>query len=277
MPRGRNQLKSQFHDVLRVRFDIIAFGEEDVRRMTEPFVVELDGGLCAQAVRIDAVADLTWAMREMGVGGRPALVVVGGASGMSAADARQLEPLFIDVLAPLAQRLVATVIDGGSDYGVMRLMGSARGEGGWTFPLIGVIVDELADYSSDSGLDAVGLEPNHTHFVLVPGSAWGEEAPWLACLATVIAGSAGSATVLVNGGEIAYNDVRHSIDAGRHVVALDGSGRSADVLAAAMRGESADPTVTALAASGLVHVVDACDRSAFALLLDDVLAGRGVS
>ena len=68
------------------------------------------------------------------------------------------------------------MIDGGSDYGVMRLMGSARGEGGWTFPLIGVIVDGLADYSSDSGLDAVGLEPHHTHFVLVPGSAWGEEA-----------------------------------------------------------------------------------------------------
>ena len=71
--------------------------------------------------------------------------------------------------------------------------------------------------------------------------------------------------------------VRHSIDAGRHVFALDGSGRSADVLAAAVRGEPTDPTVTALAASGLVHSVDAADPDAFALLLNDVLVGKAVS
>ncbi len=245
--------------------------------MEEPFVVELDGGRRARAVRVEAVADLAQAVHELDVGARAAIVVVGGASGMSAAEARRLRPLFSDVLAPLAQRLDVTVIDGGSDTGVMRLMGSARGEGAWRFPLIGVIVDELADYSKWSGVDAVDLEPNHTHFVFVPGAEWGEEAPWLARLATVVAGSEGSATVLVNGGEVAVADVRHSIDAGRHVVVLDGSGRTADALAAAVRGKRADPAVTALAASGLVHAVDAGDRNAFAWLLDDVLAGRAVT
>jgi SLOG in TRPM, prokaryote len=155
-------------------------------------------------------------------------------------------------------------------------MGSARGEGGWHFPLIGVIVDELVKSSSTSRREAVDLEPNHTHFILVPGSKWGEEAPWLARLATAVAGSDGSATVLVNGGEIAMADVRHSIDAGRHVVVLDGSGRTADALAAAVRGDQADPSVTALAASGIVHVVDARDRNELAWLLDDLLAGRAV-
>lgn len=245
--------------------------------MEEPFVVELDGGRRARAVRVDAVADLAQAVHELDIGRRRAIVVVGGASGMSAAEARRLRPLFSDVIAPLAQRLGVTVIDGGSDTGVMRLMGSARGEGSWRFPLIGVIVDELADYSKWSGVDAVDLEPNHTHFVLVPGAEWGEEAPWLARLATVVAGSEGSATVLVNGGEVALADVRHSIDAGRHVVVLDGSGRTADALAAAVRGKRADRTVTALAQSGLVHAVDAGDRNAFAWLLDDVLAGRAVT
>lgn len=244
--------------------------------MDESFVVELDSGRRARAVRVRAIGDLARVVRELEVGGRAALVVVGGASGMSPREIRRLEPLFSDALAPLAQQLGATVIDGGTDTGVMRLMGRARGEGGWQFPLIGVIVDELASHSSTSPSAAIDLEPNHTHFVLVPGSEWGEEASWLARLATVVASSDRSATVLVNGGEIAMADVRHSIDAGRRVVVLDGSGRTADALAAAVRGEQADPAATELAASGIVHVVDARDRNALAWLLDDLLSGRAV-
>jgi SLOG in TRPM, prokaryote len=244
--------------------------------MDEPFVVELDGGRSARAVRVDGADDLAEAVRDLEVGGRPALVIVGGASGMSAIRVRRLRPLFRDVLAPLAQRLSVTVIDGGTDTGVMRLMGSARGDGAWRFPLIGVIVDELAGYTDSRGARAVELEPNHTHFVLVPGSEWGEEAPWLARVATVVAGSERSATVLVNGGEIALTDVQHSIDAGRPVITLDGSGRAADALAGAVRGKRADPVVAALASSELVHAVDARDRNEVAWLLDDVLAGRAV-
>src|SRR5215213_9209770 len=138
--------------------------------VAEPFAIELNGGRRAQAVRVNAAEDLARAVDELDVGGRAVLVVVGGASGMSPRRVRRLRPLFSDVLAPLAQRLSVTVIDGGSDTGVMRLMGSARGAGGWRFPLVGVIVDQLAGYSNASGAYAVDLEPNHTHFVFVPGS-----------------------------------------------------------------------------------------------------------
>jgi hypothetical protein len=244
--------------------------------MNEPFVVELGGSRHARAVRVDDDDDLADAVRELDVGGRPALVVVGGASRMSALAVRRLRPLFRDVLAPLAHRLSLTVIDGGSDTGVMRLMGSARGEGSWRFPLIGVIVDELAAYAESRGARAVELEPNHTHFVLVPGSEWGEEAPWLARVATAVAGLEKSATVLVNGGDIALTDVRHSIEADRPVITLDGSGRAADALAAAVRGKRADPAVAALADSELVYAVDARDRNEVGWLVDDVLAGRVV-
>jgi SLOG in TRPM, prokaryote len=240
----------------------------------EPFTVELDGGRSAQAVRVCAIDDLALAAGKLEVGGRAVLVVIGGASGMSPHETRRLEPLFRGVLAPLAQRLDATVIDGGTDVGVIRLMGTARSEGGWHFPLIGVLVDDLVNCSSTSHAPAVDLEPHHTHFVLVPGSEWGEEAPWLARFATAAAASNGSATVLVNGGEIAVADVRHSIEASRHVAVLDGSGRAADALAAGVRGEWADPSVTALAASGMVHVVDTRDSNELDSLLDDLLTGR---
>jgi SLOG in TRPM, prokaryote len=238
-----------------------------------PFTVELEGGRSVHGVRVDSAADLEQAGEELEVGGRPVLVVVGGASRMSASDARRLAPLFDHVLAPLAQRLGATVIDGGTDTGVMRLMGSARAAGGAGFPLIGVIVQELTDDATHVSVDGVNLEPNHTHFVFVPGSEWGEEAPWLARLATVLSGSEPSATILADGGEIAVEDVRHSVEAGRRVVVLDGSGRTADALAAAVRGKGAHPELAALAASGLVHVVDARDRNSLACLLDDVLSG----
>lgn len=240
----------------------------------EPFTVELDGGRYAQAVRVVAIDDLAVAAHKLEVGGRTALVVVGGASGMSPHETRRLRPVFRDVLAPVAQRLDASVIDGGTDVGVMQLMGSARGEAGSRFPLIGVLVDDLVSCSSTSDAQAVALEPHHTDFVLVPGSEWGEEARWLARLATVVATSHGSATVLVNGGETAVADVRHSVEAGRHVAVLDGSGRTADVLAAAVRGECADPSVTSLAESGLLHVVDSQDRNELACLLEDLLNGR---
>src|SRR5262249_12448895 len=158
-----------------------------------PFTVELHGGRCARAVRVVAIDELALAARKLGVGDGAALVVVGGASGMSPHEIRCLQPLFGGGLAPLAQRLNATVIDGGTDVGVMRLMGTTRDEGGWHFPLIGVLVDKLISGSTPRG-KAVDLEPHHTHFVLVPGSEWGDEAPWLARFATAAAASRGSAT-----------------------------------------------------------------------------------
>ena len=62
--------------------------------MDEPFVVELGDGRSARAVRVDGADDLADAVHELEVGGRPALVVVGGASGMSAIEGRAPSPPF---------------------------------------------------------------------------------------------------------------------------------------------------------------------------------------
>jgi hypothetical protein len=229
------------------------------QRVEQPFALDLGEGTAVPAVRLRTFAELDEAVGRLGLSPQPVLVVVGGASGMQPEEMKRVERLFTDVLAPLAERLGATVVDGGTDAGVMRLMGDARAAGAHTFSLIGAVVDKLADYGGDVAPNAAALEPHHTHFVLVPGSEWGEEAPWLARLASVIAEGHGSATVLVNGGEISWNDVASSVAEGRRVVVLAGSGRAADELAAAETSRA-----QALRESRLVRVVRVTDADAVA-------------
>jgi hypothetical protein len=239
------------------------------------FALDLGHGMAARAVRPLGLDEVDGVPELLGLSAQPVLVVVGGASGMPA-ESPDVGALFTDVLAPLAERVGATVVDGGTDEGVMQLMGSARAAGSLTFPLVGVVVDELAGYGGGRTSDeAVALEPNHTHFVLVPGEEWGDEAPWVARVASAVAADRGSATVLVNGGETAWMDVAHSIEASRAVVVIDGSGRTADEIAAALGGDAiAEPRARELVQSGRIRAVRASDRDDLTQLLDDLLEGR---
>ncbi len=136
-------------------------------------------------------------------------------------------------------------------------------------------MEELAAYGDRVTDDAVALERNHTHFVLVPGAEWGDESPWVARVASALAAGRGSATVLVNGGETAWLDVEHSIEAGRAVVVIGGSGRTADTIAAAVDGDPiADPRARSLVESGRMHTVVASNREDLTQMLDDLLEGR---
>jgi TRPM family ion channel len=185
----------------------------------------------------------------------PTLVVVGGADLIGRAALDRLRAFAYDVIG-IAERVGAAVVDGGTDTGVMRLFGEARARGR-SVPLIGVVVASLAaEPGTKPGGRQWALEPNHSHVLLVPGEKWGDEVPWLAGLASTLAGEAPSVTVLVDGGEITYADAAASVSAGRRVLAITGSGRTADALAAAVRGEPSEEPARALAASGLVHAVD---------------------
>jgi hypothetical protein len=227
----------------------------------------------ATALRISSPDELERAVQRLQLPtGRPVLVVVGGATGMSARDADLLRTAVEDVLAPLAGRLAATVVDGATDTGVMRVLGRARAQARQPYPLVGVVVDALAATDDVTGGDTP-LEPNHTHFLLVPGENWGDESEWIARVASVLAGGARAATVLANGGEIAWNDVGCSVRDGRPVIALAGTGRTADVLAVAVRGGAAGEPAGTLAASGLVHAVDVSDHDGLDRLVQDLLGG----
>jgi len=211
--------------------------------------------------KIATVAELPAALAELQLPrASPVLVLIGGADGLDEPGLARLRPFFDDALAPLAGALDACVVDGGTSAGVMDLMGRARAELGGTFPLVGVAAEGTV---TPTGTAA--LEPNHSHVVLVPGTGWGDESPWLADVASQLADQSPSVTVLVNGGEIALDDVNRSVEAGRPVLVLDGSGRVADELAAAL-GDRADGAagkdqqrVKDLAASGLVEAVALAD------------------
>jgi hypothetical protein len=197
-------------------------------------------------LRLAQQHELEQVARRLGLHERPCLAVVGGADGLAPDEVAELERLFTNDLAPLAASIGAVAVDGGTDSGVMRAMGRARARTGDSFPLVGVVPEALAH----------DLEPNHSHFVLVPGSDWGDGAPWLAGVATSLADGHTSATLLVNGGEVSWADAEASVAAGRPVVALAGSGRAADALAAAVGGTPPDERAARLARSGLVEIVD---------------------
>jgi hypothetical protein len=120
--------------------------------------------------------------------------------------------------------------------------------------------------------DAADLEPHHSHVVLVPGTAWGDEAPWLAAVADALADGRPSLTVVVNGGEITYADAAASIVRGRPVVVLAGTGRTADAIADARAGRAADPRAEEIAASPLTRVVAVDDAAGLRATLDTLLS-----
>lgn len=239
--------------------------------MSEPAIVDFGDGRTAVVVRIDGDADLYPAVTAMRLGSRPVVAVVGGADGLDARRARELTAVFTDAIAPVVRDHGAAAVDGGTDSGVMRLLGNARTAGGAGFPLIGVAVADtvwLPGEKSDQGgngdaTDRCGLDRGHSHFVLVPGSAWGDETPWLSRVATTLAGTAPSVTVVVNGGEISFADAVYSVAAGRPVLVLAGTGGTADRIAAAAAD---DPRAVDLAASPLVRVVDGAPAAVAAQL-----------
>ena len=244
--------------------------------MDPPFRVTFGTGLTARAVRVHRSRELLPALSAVGLRyPRPTLVLVGGAAELSDADMSRLRPLFVETMAPLAEKVGACVIDGGTDAGVMRLMGRVRAEIGGTFPLLGVAAARTVVLPSGTPpqAQAAPLEPHHTHFLLVPGSKWGDESRWLTDAASALADGPSSLTVLVNGGAIAWKDVSLSVRAGRPVIVVGGSGRTADTLTAALRGEPTDEPAQELAASELVQGVDLAEgQEALSHKIGDLLS-----
>jgi hypothetical protein len=243
-----------------------------------PVVLELGFGRTAIAIAVERAEDVAAVVRALGLEApRPTLVVVGGAAGLGETELAGFAPC-ADALMRAAVGAGAAIVDGGTDAGVMRLVGRAHAAAGAGVPLVGVVVRALAGLPGEPVVPPMAaVEPRHTHFVLVPGSSWGEEAPWIARIAGAVAGNRPSVTVLVNGGEVSFTDVDQSVAAGRRVLAVAGTGRTADALAAAAAGKPGDARLAALVRTGLVEAVASGDDPLPSLQerVNDILGSTG--
>jgi len=151
------------------------------------------------------------------------IVLVGGAGGIEAEDEFPMKKA-INIVARLAEETQSVIVDGGTQAGIMMEIGEQRKNNNFTFPLIGVVFDSLIINEEPKSI----LDPNHTHFFLIPGSDWGDESGWIAKIATAVAGDEKSITVLVNGGNISRTDVEYGLIENRPAYIMRGTGRLAD-------------------------------------------------
>lgn len=81
--------------------------------MEEASKLTFSNELTARAIQVHRLAELSVALRELGLRrSNLTLVLVGGAGGLSEAELDLLRPLFTEVLAPLAEALGASIVDG---------------------------------------------------------------------------------------------------------------------------------------------------------------------
>jgi len=192
------------------------------------------------------------------------ILLFGGAAGLDQSRKAHLATLFGDGVTPVAAELGALIIDGGTQSGVMAIMGEAVARHPGTCQLLGIAPigkiahPEIAGVSAVS--DGAALESHHSHFVLVESAEWGGETETM--LELTRAFNAPIVAILVNGGAIAADEALQSVRNRWQLLVVEGSGRFADELSAAVHGSqrAKSAKVNEIARSGrvaLFHMDDA--------------------
>jgi hypothetical protein len=195
------------------------------------------------------------------------ILLFGGAARLDDSCKIHLATLFAVGVTPVAAELGALIIDGGTQSGVMAIMGEAVAQHPGTCQLLGIAPKGKIAHPEIVGASAVSdgapLEPHHSHFVLVESAEWGGETTTMLELARAF--NAPIVAVLVNGGAIAADESLQSVRNGWPLLVVEGSGRFADELSAAVRdGQPAKSTeVSEIARSGratLFHLDDPAEK-----------------
>lgn len=225
------------------------------------FNIQFASGHIAKAVLVNPEDDPLVAYHLLGFRhAYPVIFVSGGASHMEEKDRRLIDTM-MEAVAQFAQERGAIVIDGGTEAGIMELIGSTRAKGKYTFPLIGVSpIGKVAYPGYDNPEKEAMLQDDHTHFILVNAHEWGGETEMIIHLAHTVCGDGklASVGVLVNGGKIALHEV-YLGSATEHklpFIVLEGSGRVADEISTAFRtGKSTQRVLQAILKGGDIRLV----------------------
>lgn len=186
--------------------------------------ISFKGDNTTNAAHISDNEDIEKAIQELQIPHpKSVIVLVGGAGGISWWDKIPMRKA-VRIVAKVADETQSIVVDGGTQAGIMKQVGKERKRNRFSFPLIGVVFDNLLMKEDPESI----LDPNHTHFFLIPGSDWGDESGWISKIATALAGEQKSITILVNGGNISKTDVEYSLLENRPAFIMRGTGRLAD-------------------------------------------------
>jgi hypothetical protein len=190
---------------------------------------------------------------------RPTIFITGGASQMTDEDMRLTRQVVEEGIAAFAQRYHITVIDGGTDAGVMQMIGESRLRNNYDFPLIGVApLGRVAYPGYDNPASEAILQEGHSHFVLVDADVWGDESQMIVNMTRKISSGMPMIGILINGGKIAEKDVYLATAQGNEripILVLDGSGRTATNIAQAFKtGTSTSNIIKAIIAGGDIRL-----------------------
>ena len=120
----------------------------DVQLDVAPFAIQFEDGLPAMGIRASHYEDARSLARRLELSeSRPVIFVLGGAGGMSADDMETICPFIESILIDYVLDHGVALVDGGTQAGVMQLLGDARQRRSATFPLVGVAPFNLVRYS----------------------------------------------------------------------------------------------------------------------------------
>ncbi|HEX4696881.1 MAG TPA: hypothetical protein VH254_04340 [Candidatus Udaeobacter sp.] len=185
------------------------------------------------------------------------ILLIGGADKLDEKLTSRLTQLFSRGIARAAADADALIIDGGTQAGIMQIMGQSIADRGRKSSLLGVAPAAKVTYPGGPivpGNDSAPLDPNHSHFVLVDGKEWGSETETLFELAAAF--NVPVLAILVNGGAIAKDELLQSVRRSWPVIVIKGSGRLADEVAALKEHPSSieDPVLAEIVAEGDLRI-----------------------
>jgi hypothetical protein len=208
------------------------------------------------------------------------ILIIGGADNIDEKLMRRLIQLFGRGIARAAANANAVIIDGGTQSGVMAMMGQGVADRGSKCSLIGIAPKALVSYPGSPSPSPVSLDPNHSHFVLAEGAEWGSELPMIFNLAGALTSNAPGVAILASGGANARDEAVHVVRQNLPLIVIEGSGGLADEIAAAWKARPSlpdDPAMAEIIADGRIefHLLSNSVEGAERLILRE-LRGNNV-
>lgn len=207
------------------------------------------------------------------------VLILGGADSLDENLNPRLAQLFSRSVPKATADANAVIMDGGTQSGVMSMIGKGVADGGYRTPIIGVAPVDKVSYPGIDSTNEVQLEPNHSHFVLVEAKDWGGETatmfkianflisknktndstgqkPWVQDLNKTV-NKAPALAVLAGGGPITKKEILFAVRQNFPVIVVEGSGGLADQIALATNKYPelpSDPELAEIVADGEIHI-----------------------